>query len=156
MEFNGTFLVTIISFLVFVFIMNKILYSPLEKIVNERKKFIDGNYEAAEANKLKAEELNSQRENKLAEAKNEARSSYLGSVNEYKTKASEIIKDAQNKSSDELDRAYQNLNNISNDTKNGLKSKLNELASDIAEKILGYKTDIQGFDDEEINKILYH
>ena len=35
MEFNGTFFATVISFLVFVFIMNKLLYEPIYKIVKE-------------------------------------------------------------------------------------------------------------------------
>ena len=49
MEFNATFLATIISFLVFVFLMNKILYEPMGRIVAERKTFIDENdYEMAD------------------------------------------------------------------------------------------------------------
>ena len=37
MEFNGTFLASIVSFIVFVFLMNKVLYAPMGKIVKERK-----------------------------------------------------------------------------------------------------------------------
>ena len=38
MEFNATFIITAISFIIFVFLMNTILYRPLEKIVDERAK----------------------------------------------------------------------------------------------------------------------
>ena len=73
MEFNATFLASIISFLVFVFLMNKILYSPMEKIVKERQKFIDENFNSADENYKKADGLEHQREEKLVGAKNEAR-----------------------------------------------------------------------------------
>ena len=58
MEFNATFFITAISFIVFVFLMNTILYRPLEKIVDEREKLITENYN-------KANELNSEAKNML-------------------------------------------------------------------------------------------
>lgn len=58
MEFNATFFITAISFIVFVFLMNTILYRPLERIVDEREKLISENYE-------KAKELNSEAKNLL-------------------------------------------------------------------------------------------
>ena len=41
MEFNATFLVSVISFIIFTIIMNKIFYKPLENVMDERQKFID-------------------------------------------------------------------------------------------------------------------
>ena len=38
MEFNATFIVSAISFIIFVVLMNIILYAPLQKVVEERKK----------------------------------------------------------------------------------------------------------------------
>ena len=117
MEFNATFLASIISFLVFVFLMNKILYSPMEKIVKERQKFIDENFNSADENYKKADGLEHQREEKLVGAKNEARSKYNDSVNGFKVQKADILKQAQDKTNAELEEEYQKLNNISNDTK---------------------------------------
>ena len=55
MEFNGTFLATIITFIVFVFLMNKILYAPVLNIMEERRRVIDGNYQTASDNDTKTE-----------------------------------------------------------------------------------------------------
>lgn len=41
MEFNATFLISAISFILFTLIMNKIFYKPLERVMDERQKFID-------------------------------------------------------------------------------------------------------------------
>ena len=57
MEFNATFLATIISFVLFVILMNKILYAPILSIMEERKAFIDGNYKSAKENDEKVAEL---------------------------------------------------------------------------------------------------
>ena len=155
MEFNATFLASIISFLVFVFLMNKILYSPMEKIVKERQKFIDENFNSADENYKKADGLEHQREEKLVGAKNEARSKYNDSVNGFKAQKADILKQAQDKTNAELEEEYQRLNNISNDTKEGLKGRMTDLANDIVEKVLGYRSEVQGFDNDEVNRILY-
>ena len=41
MEFDATFLFAVISFLVFIFIMNKVFYAPILRIMQERQKFVE-------------------------------------------------------------------------------------------------------------------
>lgn len=155
MEFNATFLASIISFLVFVFLMNKILYAPMEKIVRERQSFIDDNFNSADENYKKADGLEHQREERLVGAKDEARTKYNDSISGYKAQKGEIVKQAQEESNNELAQAYEQLNNVSNETKEGLKGRMTDLANDIVEKVLGYRSNVQGFDNDEVNKILY-
>ena len=156
MEFNGTFFVTIISFLVFVFMMNKLLYEPVRKIVKERNDFISSNYSIAEENNTKADTLTKEHDEKIVTAKEDARTKYNELVNEFKEQKSEIVKDAQEKSRNEIEQAYAQINSISNETRESLKGRLNELASDIVEKVLGYRSDVHEFDNDSINSILYH
>ena len=156
MEFNGTFFAAIISFLAFVFIMNKLLYEPVRKIVLERKSIIESNYNNASENNNKAEELSSERDNKLIEAKDEARSKYNELLAEYKDNKVIKIKNAQEKSHEVIEQAYSDLNNISNEAKESLKNRMTDLANDIVEKVLGYRSEVQGFDNEKVNSILYN
>lgn len=155
MDFNGTFFAAIISFLVFVFIMNKMLYEPVRKIVKERNDFINGNYNTANENNLKADELSKQSEEKILAAKEEARGEYNEILSQYKEKRAEIVKEAQDESHESLEQAFSDLANISNDAKENLKSKMTDLANDIVEKILGYRSEVSGFDNDKVNKILY-
>ena len=155
MDFNGTFFVSIISFLLFVLIMNKLLYEPVHKIVKDRNNFIDGNYKAAEENNNRADELEKERDEKLFGAKEDARVKYNELLYGYKEQRTGIVKNAQEKSHKDLDKAYADLNNISNETKESLKWKMTDLANDIVEKILGYRSEVQGFDNEKVNEILY-
>ena len=156
MDFNGTFFVSIISFLVFVFVMNKLLYAPIHKIVSERNDFINGNYQAASDNNTKADELTKERDEKLVGAREDARDKYNELLSGYKEKRSDIVKEAQTKSNEELEVASNDLNNVSNDAKENLKGKMADLANDIVEKILGYRSEVQGFDNNKVNEILYH
>ena len=122
MEFNGTFLVTIISFVLFVFVMNKILYEPINNIVAQRREFVDENLRTAEKNHKKK---------------------------------NDILKNAQFDADNELMQTYENLNNLSNEAKEGLKGRMTDLANDIVEKMIGYRSEVQGFDNDAVNRILY-
>lgn len=155
MEFNATFLATIVSFLVFVFLMNKILYEPMRKIVSERKNFIDDNLSAADINHKKAEAISKDKEAKLKTARDDARGLYTKSINDFKAQKNEILDNAQNEANGELNLAYSNLDNVSNETKEALKGRMTDLANDIVEKMIGYRSEVQGFDNDTVNRILY-
>ena len=155
MEFNATFLATIISFLVFVFLMNKILYEPMGRIVAERKTFIDGNLSTADINHKKAEAISKDKEVKLKGARDDARGLYTKSIDDFKAQKNEILNNAQNEANGELNQAYSNLNNVSNETKEALKGRMTDLANDIVEKMIDYRGEVQGFDNDTVNRILY-
>ena len=57
MEFNATFLATIVSFIVFVFLMNKVLYAPILNVMEARKNFIADNFKTAEKNNAKSNSI---------------------------------------------------------------------------------------------------
>lgn len=155
MEFNGTFLVTIISFVLFVFVMNKILYEPINNIVAQRREFVDENLRTADINHKKANEISAQKEEKLIGARNDARNKYSDAVVDFKNKKNDILKNAQCDADNELMQTYENLNNLSNEAKEGLKGRMTDLANDIVEKMIGYRSEVQGFDNDAVNRILY-
>ena len=155
MEFNATFLATIVTFIVFVLLMNKILYAPILNIMEERRLFIDSNYKAASDNNTKSDDLVKEREEKLAEAKEDARGKYNESLNEYKSQRGEIVAEAQNVAREELENSVIELENVSNEVKQSLKGSMRDLANDIVEKVIGYRSEVQGFDEEVVNKVLW-
>ena len=46
-EFNATFLVAMLSFVVFIMIMNAIFYRPILNIMRKRDEYINSNYDEA-------------------------------------------------------------------------------------------------------------
>lgn len=155
MEFNGTFLASIISFILFVLIMNKVLYKPVLSVMENRRNLISGNYQDAENNDKKASSLTSEREEKLLGAKKDARLKYNSELEKYKNQKNDIVSQAQSTAKSDIEQSNADLAQLSNEVKEGLKSSMNELAGDIVEKILGYKSEVDTFDEDEINKLLY-
>ena len=129
---------------------------PMANIVAQRNKVIDENYQKADELIKKTENIEADVEKKLSVAKENARLKYGEVIDTYKEKRADIIKNAQEVSNQELESAYSALDNVSNEAKEELKSKMTDLANDIAEKVLGYRSDIQGFDNDKVNDILYH
>ena len=156
MEFNATFLATIVSFIVFVLLMNKILYAPILNIMEQRKSFIDANYTDAKNNEAKIEKLVQKKEEKLLEAKNEAKEIFNESVDEFKAQKDKIIEEAQITAQEEIEQSKIDLENVSNETKEALKGSMTDLANDIVEKVIGYRSEVQGFDGRTVDEILYN
>lgn len=155
MEFNGTFLATIPTFILFVFLMNKILYVPILKIMTKRESIIKENYTKSEENKLKIKEINERREENLLEAKKNAKVNYLRVLEQFKRKKNELVEDAKNVANKDLETAEKDIEVTSIKISDALKEKINDLAIDITEKIIGYRSDFHNVEDEKINEILY-
>jgi len=95
MDFNATFLICTISFIVFVFIMNQILYKPVAKIVAEREKYINDNEQSAADDTDKANELIKNKEEKVQTANKEAGKIILEKSNSAKEEKADMLNKAQ-------------------------------------------------------------
>ena len=154
MEFNATFFVSGISFIVFALLMNAIMYNPLAKIVEQRKKFVDGNYEEADNANQKATNLIKDRAEKLAQAGSDARKVIITKTDDAKAKKVELCADAKNMANEELKNKKDDLKNTSVNVSNELKQHVKGMAETISSKILGEHTEISNVDEETINSIM--
>ena len=93
LEFDGTFIFATLSFIVFVLIMNVILYRPITKIMEERQKFYDKNKSTVLESKRKAEEVLENKEKEILDAK---------------LKASDILQTTQNKINENRENTLKN------------------------------------------------
>jgi len=136
MEFNATFLICAISFIVFVFIMNQILYKPVAKIVSEREKYIAQNEQNALFDKTKANELIKGKEEKVQSANK---------------KAGKIILEKSNNAKDE--RTYL-LNNAQENFKQNIENNKNSLLKEKSQIKENLSKDIEGMSEKIIAKFL--
>ncbi len=133
MEFNATFLISTISFVAFVLIMNRILYAPMSQIVEKRKAYLDANAAEAEKNQTKAQEILADKDAKIADTKAQAK----GKVAVEMEKNKQIkLETAKNKKV-ELTEAVSNHKKELDDEKSALTSDLKGRAQEIADTILG-------------------
>ena len=142
LEFNATFFIAMISFVVFMVIMNDILYKPLERIVKERQDLIDKNHQKAQTAKEKYDVLKQWQESSMAKAQKEAGKTYQRILNEYKAQKETMLELNKNLSRKEIAVAAAELDGQVVEAKYELKPEVKTLASIISSKILGYETKI--------------
>lgn len=136
MEFNATFLISAISFILFTLLMNKIFYKPLGKIMNERENFINDNLNDAKISNDKAEFLLKDKDEKLANSLIEARAIVSKELDATNKQSAQITAQAKQKAKNEVDLAKQNLSCEVEGFEDELNSKINELSEFLKNKII--------------------
>lgn len=154
MEFNATFLVSIISFVVFTWIMNKIFYSPLDNVIGKRQQFIEETANAAKNMSDEADMISKTRVVKLTQADKDAKKLINENVSDANGKAKQSVDEAKKQSSEHIISAKNELNNQAEQTKELLKDNIKELAENISQKILGEYSPINVDNNEIVNKVM--
>ena len=143
MEFNATFLVSAISFILFTFIMNKIFYKPLEKVMTERELFINDTLNSAKYSNDKADAILKDRDDKLNKSLSDSKKIISEKLNETNKNASVILADAKNEYRQNMDEAKENLAKDENELNEALKPQIKQLAGAISSKLLGFETEVE-------------
>lgn len=151
LQFNATFLVAMFSFILFIIIMDKILYKPISKIVNERDEFINKNYAEAQETNQKSENIHKEHEEKLIKSKSDSRKLISDRVDAAHKEAKQKTEAAILKSREEINQAKDNLHAKELETQELLQSDITNLAESITAKLLGENIPINN--PEIINKV---
>ncbi len=136
-EINWTILIQMVNFIVLIFVLNKILYKPILKILEERDERISGGQqkvkelEGAIQGMLKdyTDKIYKGRVNAL-EAKNVAKKEAVG-------KANEIINDARKKAEEIILQVRSEIVREVGKARKELESELGSMAASIAKQVLG-------------------
>ena len=152
MEFNATFLVSAISFVVFTILM--IFYKPLQRIVEKRQRFLDYNYYLAKSNADKSEALLKDRDEKLDGAFASAKNLINNKSNEANVQKDEQTAKARKESQKHLDKSRLYFKNATNSANIELKSQVVTLAQAISDRFLVNHDKIENVDNDLINKYM--
>ena len=95
LEFNATFFVAMFSFIIFMLMMNSILYKPLSRIVEQRENIIRENYSDAELTNEKIEDITAQHKANIEETRTLAKEQFNQKLNNYKAQKNEILESAK-------------------------------------------------------------
>ena len=154
MEFNATFLVSAISFIVFTILMNMIFYKPLQRIVDKRQRFLDYNYYLAKSNASKSEALLKDRDEKLDGAFASAKNLINKKSEEANSQKDEQTAKAKKESQKHLDKSRLYFDNASKSATEELKGQVVQLAQDISDKFLVNHDKIKNVDNDLIEKYM--
>ena len=143
LEFNATFFVAMFSFIIFMMIMNSILYKPLARIQKERAEIIQKEKDAAKLTEEKTENLKQQQQANIEKSRLIAKDNFNKKVSEYKERKETILSTARDLAKKDLAIANAKLEGDEREAKLLLKAQLNDLASAVASKVLGYETKVE-------------
>ncbi len=138
-ELNYTILIQMVIFIALVLILNKVLYQPIFRILDERKRLVEGGLEEAKSLSEEAQKMLQEYEAKLIEARQNA----VKIVNEAKIAAQEeqkkALAEARKEFEESLAKLREQLEKEKEEARKKLHQTVNYLAILIAEKMLGRK-----------------
>ena len=137
-EFNGTFLVAMASFVVFIMIMNAIFYSPILNIIRKREDYINSNYDDAKSYENSARDFNEERNKKFSNAQENCRKEFKKEVEKAQNIANEKIANAKNSAKIKIQTKKEDLIKVENELKRNIEDNIvQDLANSIKTRILG-------------------
>jgi F-type H+-transporting ATPase subunit b len=138
---NATLLIQIIAFLLLIWFVNKVLWGPLSKLMEDRQKKIADGLSAAEKGKHELELAEQRAKEVLKEAKEQAQNV----LSQAEKRGSEIVEDAKIKATEEADRikasAHAEIEQEVSRAREDLRKEVSALVVSGAEKILHKEVD---------------
>lgn len=136
-ELNGTYIVFIASFLIFMILLNEIMLKPVGKAIAERRAQIAADIEAGKLSREKAEAEVSQYKEKLSATRGEAQRVISEAMLKAQKVRDEKLQGVQNEGRKRLEDAKAGLAAERDGLLEGLVEQEMEIVSTITKKLLG-------------------
>ncbi len=137
MEFNATLLVSAVSFIIFVIIMNQILYKPVLAIMQKRQEYINNNKLAADEHGKNANALLEEKDRKIGEAHRKSRDIVAAKTEAIKNEKSKALNGTKSEMSEMLEGQKNDLYNEKNSVYFGFRDNVADIANNITTKLIG-------------------
>lgn len=135
-DFDGTLPVIGIQFLIFMFLLNTILYTPLLNVINERNQYINKNLAQASIILTQANKLTKQYEDQLLKARKKAQLEIASVQKVHKTILETEIKFSQKIFDNYLIKILNNLKIEKSKILSSLEKEINSLTNEIMVRIV--------------------
>ena len=135
LQFNATFIIAVISFVIFIFIMNMVFYKPVLRIIEDREKYIQDNFDDANKSKEKANSILKNKEERMDETFKSAKEIINSKNISANKKAKEIISDAKLNFDNTIKNEKEKIKNLENST--DINNTVDEISDTIVKKLIG-------------------
>ncbi len=142
-EINFTLIYQIVGFFILLYVLNRFLYKPLERVLEERERRIGGTLKEASDIEDKVKEGLVEYERRLKEAAAEGQEERNRIKEEATRKEQSILEDARKKATEEIDRVKNELAREKTLALERLREEAKTISKNIAQKIL--ERDVGGF-----------
>lgn len=125
-----------VNLILLYFILRKLLFKPVKKMIDDRQSEIDGMYEDAEGAKQTAELLKSEYEEKISHAEEESEQILRSATRRAQLREEEILKAADEKAARTLERASEQIELEKKRAINEVKDEVSDMAIEIAAAVI--------------------
>jgi F-type H+-transporting ATPase subunit b len=136
LNIDWTFIVSLINFLVLLFLLNVILFKPLLKIFKEREDSVKGDLEAARNMTDKREESIASLNRELAESRSKAKEIFESLKNEAVTKQKEVHTAAEAEAASILEKARAEIRAEADKARKALSADVDKFSDEIVRKLV--------------------
>lgn len=154
MEINATILVSTISFIIFIFIMNSILYKPVLQIMEKRQKYIDDNKNEADEHRKKAQDLLKDRDEKVSDAQRKSRDIVASKADALKEEKTKILNDTKQNAQEYFAQQKESLVSQKETTSQNMTGDVADLANRLTTKLMGEGVAFTPLEQQEISEVM--
>ena len=154
MEFNATLIVSAVSFIIFVIIMNQILYKPVLAIMQKRQEYINNNKLAAEEHEKHANELLDDKQKKINAAHKKSRDIVAAKTESIKNEKAKALNSAKSEMSTMVEAQKNDLYNEKNNVYFGFRDNVADIANNITTKLIGEGVAFEPLNAEEFDEVI--
>lgn len=131
-----TIIFTWINLIILMFVMKKLLFKPVTKMLQQRENEVSTMYEKAESAQQNAEKLEGEYTQKLSEAKEEALRIMKDATDAANKKGEQIVSEAQQKASSAILKAQKEIEREKLNAVSEIKKDIASIAVSVAEKVI--------------------
>jgi F-type H+-transporting ATPase subunit b len=127
------------NFLILLIILNKILYKPMRKLMDEREGKIKGDLHSAERDRKEAQGYISQYEDSLAEIQRENTEALVALQREMTEAGRRRVEEIRRETAGQVEEARASIASQAAQARRELEGRARQLAADIANRLAGRK-----------------
>ena len=154
MEFNATLIISAISFIIFVIVMNQIMYKPVLAVMQKRQEYIDNNRLAAEEHEKQANRLLDEKDKKICEAHKKSRDIVAAKTESIKNEKAKVLDNAKIEMSAMLDGQKKELYNEKNNIYLSFRDNVADIANNITTKLIGEGVPFEPLNADEVDEVI--
>lgn len=143
MSINSTLLWTIVNFLVLIYLLQRYLYKPLLKIIDQRREKIQTDLDQAAEEKEKAAELTEKYQLRIERAREEAQEIISEAEKRGNERREEIVAEARQEAKKIKERATEEIKQAKRQALSQLREDVSKISLLIAQKFLEESVDKQ-------------
>ena len=148
-----SFIIVILNFVLLLIVLNKIIYKPIKKFLEERQKAIASDLDEAKASRKQAEKLVEEKSEELKHSAEEIRKMKNAATSDAEGKARDIMKNAKEQEKRILQDTEEQLETEKVKVMEVIEDELAEMVAELSAKFLSEKLD-EKKDHDLIKKII--